>query len=85
MVKTTSRPPGLSRLPDQVLCPAAPSMQHVPVRPGLARAAADMDIHRATAVRILREHARAGGSCARCGGSWPCVPAHLAASALGAG
>jgi hypothetical protein len=51
--------------------------------PGEADAA--MDMLRATAIRTLRQHVRAGRRCALCACPWPCDPAHLAASALGAG
>jgi hypothetical protein len=51
--------------------------------PGEADAA--MDMLRATAIRSLRQHVRAGRRCALCACPWPCDPAHLAASVLGAG
>jgi hypothetical protein len=51
--------------------------------PGEADAA--MDMLRATAIRTLRQHVRAGSRCALCACPWPCDPAPLAASALGAG
>ena len=53
--------------------------------PGPAEAAAAMDRLRATAARTLREHINDGGTCARCHLAWPCGPAHLASTALGAG
>jgi hypothetical protein len=53
--------------------------------PGPAEAAAAMDRLRATAARTLREHINDGGTCARCRLAWPCGPAHLASTALGAG
>jgi hypothetical protein len=52
--------------------------------PGPAAAAVAMDRLRATAAPTLGEHVSDRGTCARCR-AWPCDPAHLAASALGAG
>jgi hypothetical protein len=53
--------------------------------PGPGEAGAAMDTLRATAIRTLRQHVRAGRRCALCRGPWPCDPAQLAAPALAAG
>lgn len=58
------------------------SLAEVPDPPD-ARAA--IDTLRTTAIRTLRQHIPAGRRCAFCGNAWPCNPAHLAATALGAG
>jgi hypothetical protein len=63
----------------------ASTLPHAPAGPGPAAAAAAMDRLRATAARPLGEHVSDGGTCAGCRRAWPCDPAHLAASALGAG
>jgi hypothetical protein len=84
-VKTTSRPSGLPapcRLIPQLTASATPP---APANCAFAEAAAAIGRHRATAVRTLREHRRAGETCTRCHNLWPCAPAHLAATALGAG
>ena len=57
----------------------------LPAGPGPAGAAAAMDRLRATAARTLRDHVNDGGICTSCHLAWPCDPAHLASSALGAG
>ena len=63
----------------------ASAVPHAPAEAAEAAAAAAMDRLRATAARTLREHVNDGGTCARCYVAWPCGPAHLAESALGAG
>jgi hypothetical protein len=83
-----SGPPGLPRAARPcagALELTASAVPHPPAGPGPAAAAAAMDKLRATAARTLREHANNGGTCARCHLAWPCGPAHLASSALGAG
>jgi hypothetical protein len=87
MTHTVFRPPGLLRAPSmsaQVGQPA-PAVLHGPPGPGPAEAAAAMGRLRATAARALSEHVSNDGTCARCYLPWPCDPAHLAESALGAG
>jgi hypothetical protein len=87
MTQTVFRPPGLLRAPwpgAQAQQPA-PAVLHAPPGSGPAEAAAAMDRLRATAARALSEHISNDGTCARCHLPWPCDPAHLAESALGAG
>jgi hypothetical protein len=42
------------------------------VSPGTAESAALFDRLRATAARLIAEHADAHGCCASCGRAWPC-------------
>jgi len=87
MTQTVFRPPGLLRAPwPSAQAPQpAPAVSHAPPGPGPAEAAAAIDRLRATAARALSEHISNDGTCARCYLPWPCDPAHLAESALGAG
>ena len=83
-----SGPPGLPRSARPralALRLTASAVPYAPPGPGPAAAAAAMDRLRATAARTLREHISKNGTCARCQLAWPCGPAHLASSALGAG
>jgi hypothetical protein len=80
-----SSPPGLPRSARPRALALRLTASALPAGPGLAAAAAAMDRLRATAARTLREHINDGGTCARCQLAWPCGPAHLASSALGAG
>jgi hypothetical protein len=83
-----SSPPGLPRAARpgaRALRLTAFALTHAPAGPGPAGAAAAMDRLRATAARTLRDHVNDGGICTSCHLAWPCDPAHLASSALGAG
>jgi hypothetical protein len=80
-----SSPPGLPRSARPRAVALRLTASAFPDAPGPAEAAAAMDRLRATAARTLREHINDGGICARCQLAWPCGPAHLASSALGAG
>ena len=80
-----SSPPGLPRSARPRALALRLTASALPGAPGPAEAAAAMDRLRATAARTLREHINDGGTCARCQLAWPCGPAHLASSALGAG
>jgi hypothetical protein len=87
MTQMVFRPPGLLRAPSMSaqVGQSAPAVLLGPPGPGPAEAAAAMDRLRATAARALSEHVSNDGTCARCYLPWPCDPAHLAESALGAG
>lgn len=83
MVMTASRSSGLPRPAARALQP--PTRLQSSAGPGPEAATAALAALRATAARTLCVHARDGRRCACCHQPWPCGPAHLAATALGAG
>jgi len=85
MAQTTSRPSGLPQPRGLMLRLTASATPPAPASCASAEAVAAIGKHRGTAVRTLREHPRAGETCARCHTPWPCGPAHLAVSALWTG